>query len=286
MSLQNNDTTSEEDVMYGIPICLLQNVTVPNNRFPATRLIWIEYSGPRYGVMLDTKRNIINQYDLLEIARAKMRQSNATEECVLKYNPLDALKTNNRDKGLKKLCDWVGASIKYAARDVYCKYTGNTYSISPNEDNIYNQYEIANILNDMRKERKYKDNNPNDLPYYRPTRYDSGFSRFQKLCITLNAEYLGTLTYKYTNGTHNHIYFKYDGNTFGVIPFRKDHIYNQYELEKIIQAFDIRMIPRKYQSFVKNYNPNSPDFNLKTVSKICNIIGAKFIGYMIKLYDI
>ena len=285
MSVQKNNIISE-DVMYSIPICLLQNATVNDNRFPATRLIWVNYSGPRYGVMLDTKMNIINQYDLLEIARARNRQLNFNDNPMPEYNPLNALKTNNRDKELKSLCDWMGASIKYASRDVYCKYTGNTYSIIPNEENIYNQYEVAIILRDMRSELKQNNNDPNILPYYRPTRYDRGFSRFQKLCITLNAEYLGHIDYKYINGPSKNIYFKYDSNTFGVIPFRKDHIYNQHELKKIIDEIDIRMIPRNYQLLIKNYNPNIPDLAHKTMSKICNIIGAKFIGQMIKKYDI
>jgi hypothetical protein len=189
---------------FGHPLCTKPNRHITGNFFPASRLLWIEYSGDNYGVNIDTTYQVINQYDLYEIAKAKYEQMNNDEKNtnpIPQYNPLNALQNNGRDKEIKSLCEWMGAKFKYVDDFVYCYYKGNTYGVVPHKpDGIYNQFEMARIHSAMRQEmscNKQEDELKN-VPFYRPTRYDPGYIRFHRVCEYMGAKYLGVLKMDYS----------------------------------------------------------------------------------------
>jgi hypothetical protein len=189
---------------FGHPLCTKPNRHITGNFFPSTRLLWVEYTGDNYGVRIDSTYNVINQYDLHEIAMAKWEQMSDYEKednPFPGYDPFNVLENNGRDKQLKSLCEWIGARFKYAADMVYCYYEGNTYGIVPYKpDHIYNQFEMARIHSAMRQHMLV--NNMEDeiknVPYYRPTRYDPGYIRFNRMCEYMGAKYLGVLEVSYS----------------------------------------------------------------------------------------
>ena len=171
--------------------------------YPKVRLLWIKYTGDKYGVCIHTKKDIINQYDLLAIANAKWKQMSDDEKDnnpMPEYNPNNILENKGRDKQIISLCKWMDATFKYAADTVYCRYIGNTYGAVPyNPLNIYNQYEMGRIyyahLRDMFGSPS---NSKGKAPYYYAYRFDGNFIAFKTMLNFIGGDYIGKLKINYT----------------------------------------------------------------------------------------
>jgi len=177
---------------------------IPNGAmYPHVRLLWIKYAGDKYGVPIHTQKEVINQYDLHAIAKAKwdkMTDEEKEADPMPSYDPDNVLENNGRDKQIIPLCKWMNATFKYAADNVYCRYIGNTYGAVPyNSFHIYNQYEMGRIyyahLKDMFGSIEKSKGN---APYYYPFRYDGAFVAFKRMVDFIGADYIGKLklTYK------------------------------------------------------------------------------------------
>lgn len=173
-----------------------------------------------------------------------------------------------------------------AIRLIWIQYKGNKYGVNvDSEMTIINQFDLYEIAKTKYQKMSSIEKERNPLPEYNPYNVLQNGGRDKELKRV--CEWIGEASIKYAADM---VYCYYPGNTYGVVPYKYDHIYNQYEMGRIHSAMRQNMLvekkPKNEIAQVPYYRATRYDAGYARFKRVCEYMGGKYLGVLKVTYQV
>jgi hypothetical protein len=171
-----------------------------------------------------------------------------------------------------------------ATRLLWIEYFGENYGVNIDTAcTIINQYDLHEIALARWEQMSDEEKKENPMPAYQPLNALANNGRDKQLkglCQWMDA------SFKYVDDM---VYCYYEGNTYGVVPYKPEHIYNQFEMARIHSAMRQDMELNGMEDELKNvpfYRPTRYDPGYIRFFRTCEYMGAKYLGLLKPSYSV